>query len=127
AACYELFAIAGLVYGPTMQALTLVQTGRDAQGQAQVLGRLQMPSAGGNAEDFALNLSVMDGALQATAALMLDEASGKAALPFALENLEVFSSVPAQAWVWARLSAGSRAEDAVRKLDVDVLNDDGLV
>ncbi|RZK98581.1 MAG: hypothetical protein EOP36_21310, partial [Rubrivivax sp.] len=120
AACYEWLAGLGLAYGPAMQALVSLKTGRDAQGRAQVLGQLKLPVVvNARGQDFALHPSLMDGALQATAGLMLDEDGGhQAALPFALEQLEVFSAVPAQAWVWVRYSAGSRAQDAVRKLDL---------
>ncbi|RZL00111.1 MAG: SDR family NAD(P)-dependent oxidoreductase, partial [Rubrivivax sp.] len=127
-ACYELLASLGLAYGPAMQALVNLKTGRDAQGRAQVLAQLQLPSSViGSTQDFDLHPSLMDAALQATAGLMLDEGSAKAALPFALEVLEVLQAVPAQAWVWARYSAGSQADDAVRKLDIDVLDEQGQV
>ncbi|RZK98795.1 MAG: type I polyketide synthase, partial [Rubrivivax sp.] len=120
AACYGAFAAMGLAYGPAMQALVSLRTGQDAQGQVQALGQLELPAVvQGHAREFELHPSLMDGALQATAGLMLDEGGGhQATLPFALEQLEVFSAVPAQAWVWVRYSAGSRAQDAVRKLDL---------
>src|SRR5581483_7353700 len=123
--CYASFARMGLAYGPAFQGLQRVRTGRDAQGRALAVGEIALPEAA-DAEGYVLHPSVLDAALQASIAL-LQAAADKPALPFALERLDIFAALPAQATVVARHSEGSGAQAAVQKLDLDIADAGGQV
>jgi polyketide synthase PksM len=116
--CYALFSHAGLAYGPRMRPIQVLEVGKDV-----AVARLVCPEATGR--QFVLHPSMMDGALQASLGLLVG--GGKSALPFALEELEVFAPCQAQMWAVVRYSAGGSAGDAVVKLDIDLCDDAGLV
>ena len=132
AQCYAVFDALGLNYGERFRAVESLGIGRDDQGQLQVLAKLALPS-GASAEPFVLHPSMMDAALQAALGLNLGEpsgasfAGGKASLPYALERLRVFGASPAHAWAWVRYSAGCTAQSPVRKLDIDLVDEQGRV
>ncbi|MGG1948340.1 SDR family NAD(P)-dependent oxidoreductase [Trinickia sp. NRRL B-1857] len=125
--CYALFDERGLHYGESFRAIESLHIGRDSQGQPQVLAQLAIP-AGVAAEPFVLHPSVMDAALQASLGVRLGEsgeASSKMSLPFALERLDVWDAAPSNAWAWVRYSPGCTVNSAVRKLDIDLMDDEG--
>ncbi|MCP4493906.1 MAG: hypothetical protein GY820_42390 [Gammaproteobacteria bacterium] len=49
------------------------------------------------------------------------------ALPFVLEQTEVFGGCASSMWAFVRYSKGSLPEDKVRKLDIDLCAEDGEV
>ncbi|MGP1681215.1 MAG: SDR family NAD(P)-dependent oxidoreductase, partial [Giesbergeria sp.] len=123
--CYGVFASKGLALGPGFRAIQEIHVG-----DRQVLARLELPATvAGQARLFTLHPSLMDAALQSSVGLMI--ASGQVdtrlALPFALDQLEVFGPTTARMWSHARLSAGSQAGDPVQKLDFDLCDDEGRV
>jgi acyl transferase domain-containing protein/acyl carrier protein len=126
AVCYEAFGKMGLQYGSGHQALQEVLVG-----DAQVLARLELPaSVAGSARQYVLHPSLMDGALQAAIGLLAghtDGEPGKPVLPFALEALQVLGPCGDRMWSFVRPSPGSTADDRVRKLDIDVCDDEGRV
>ncbi|MGG1948354.1 amino acid adenylation domain-containing protein [Trinickia sp. NRRL B-1857] len=124
--CYAVFDTLGLQYGASFRGLESLQVGHDVRGQDQVLAKLALP-AGLSMEPFVLHPSMMDGALHASLGMNLSVSGGKTALPFALERLEFVSACPSQAWVWVRYSDGCTADSPVRKLDVDVMDEQGRV
>src|SRR5581483_5674236 len=112
--CYAAFARMGLAYGAAFQGLEQVSVG-----PAMVLGKIKLPAAvASTKDDYVLHPSVVDAALQASIGLLQGDAD-KPALPFALERLEVFAALPAQATVVVRHSDGSDAQAAVQKVDLD--------
>jgi acyl transferase domain-containing protein/acyl carrier protein len=129
AQCYAGFAQMGLRYGPAHRALTALQVGQDGS-EAVVVGELRLPSCiSDTAGAYVLHPALLDAALQSCIGLMLTEAghSGKPALPFAVERVEMYGAIPAQAYAVVRYSAGSDAHSAVQKLDVAVTDADGQV
>jgi polyketide synthase PksN len=125
-ACYAAFARAGLNYGPAMQALQQVQSGA-----GQALARLVLPAPLTSSHAvYGLHPSLMDAALQAGVGMALDPNGavdeGALLLPFALEGLQQFAPLPAEAWAAVRQS--TEATNATfRKLDIDVADDAGRV
>ena len=78
----------------------------------------------------------MDSALQASIGLIMgagDSAmpgsiiSRKPFLPFALQEIKVFRGCASAIWAVIRYSDGSKAEDRVQKLDIDLCDDQGMV
>src|SRR5205085_8589150 len=74
--------------------------------------------------------SIVDAALQATIGLTHGSAGSAAsglALPFALDELEVYGACTVTMWAFIRGSADAKAGGGVRKLDIDVCNETGAV
>ncbi|MFO7481154.1 amino acid adenylation domain-containing protein [Oceanibaculum nanhaiense] len=121
---YEAFAALGLDYGPGHRALVALATGNES-----VLARLRLPKSVAQS-GFALHPSLLDGTFQAAIGMALNPdgtpSEGGAALPFALESVELLRPVPAECWVAIRPAAGGQGE-RVRTLDIDLLDEDGAV
>src|SRR5581483_11919433 len=127
--CYTAFARMGLAYGPGHQGLKRLCWGHDAQG-ALLLGDIDLPAAVADTQGaYLLHPSLMDAALQAAMGMLENfGAMGvEPMLPFALQRLEVFAAVPVQTTVVVRHSAGSGAQDAMQKLDLDIVDAHGQV
>ena len=73
----------------------------------------------------------MDGALQATIGLSIGNGNtndtngnnNKPALPFALEELEIYDKCKSDMWAIVRKSEGSKPEDKVQKVDIDIYSE----
>ena len=112
----------GLIYGASFQGITALH-----RGTGQVLAELRLPEAiAGSATEFVLHPSLMDGALQACVGL-LDAASSQPRVPFALETLRIVAPCTAEMLAWVRVAAGSRIDEPVVKLDIDVCDERGNV
>ncbi|MEX2631038.1 MAG: amino acid adenylation domain-containing protein [Tistlia sp.] len=128
AECYAAFAAAGLDYGPGHRGLEELQVGEE-----EVLARLRLPAAlAATLDRYVLHPCLLDSALQASIGLTLGAAAEPGAgptlaLPFAVESLEVFGACTAEAWAWVRPRAGSLPGARVRKLDIDLCDDQGRV
>ncbi|MEV4517118.1 SDR family NAD(P)-dependent oxidoreductase [Dactylosporangium sp. NPDC049525] len=116
--CYDGFAALDMRYGPAMRALTALRTG-----DRQVLAQLELPAAA-TLDGYTLHPSLLDGALQACIGLV--DGDG-VAVPFAVDEVEIFAPVPARAWAWLRPSPGAAAGGAVQRNDIDVCDEDGAV
>ncbi|CAO3457511.1 Polyketide synthase modules and related proteins [Azospirillum argentinense] len=125
-ACYERFRQAGLGYGPAHQGI------RDLlAGDGVVLARLALPATVADTiGDFVLHPSLMDSALQACIGLALapagaEDGAPKLALPFAIAEVEVFGACTPSMWAFIRRQDG--AVGRVQTLDIDLIDDQGLV
>ncbi|WP_440119140.1 SDR family NAD(P)-dependent oxidoreductase [Paenibacillus sp. QZ-Y1] len=151
--CYETFRKLGLEYGPSHQTIVELHWGTD-----EALAQLSLPPAlfEGQA-DTVLHPGMLDGALQASIALLagdqiaealestalgdaaslmgpaerIGNRSASAPLPFALEEAEVIAPCQAQMWAVVRVrpepAASSDAEARVRKLDLELCDPEGQV
>ncbi|WP_064201988.1 non-ribosomal peptide synthetase [Brevibacillus brevis] len=130
--CYDGYKRMGIHYGPALQGIEQVHKGME-----QVLAKLSLPfTVLGTEEQFVLHPSMMDSALQAAIGLFMgvDDRSFdyqldslKPILPFALDELEIFSPCTPQMWAYIRYSDGSKASDHVQKLDIDLCDEQGNV
>jgi polyketide synthase PksN len=121
---YNIFKAIGLDYGPGFQGIETVYTG-----QGRVLAKLSLPSSvAGTEKEFMLHPSIMDAALQASIGM---EAGGpeapKLSLPFALHELEVYNRCTGSMWAILQYSKDNTATDKVRKLDIDLCDEQGQV
>ncbi len=128
---YEAFKAMGIQYGDAHKGIEQIYVG-----QEQVLARLSLPSSvTATKEEFILHPSIMDSALQASIGLATNfedralsaNKANKPILPFALHELEVFGNSTSCRWAWIRSSEGSKAEDKVQKLDIDICDEQGNV
>ncbi|MFF0836623.1 MULTISPECIES: SDR family NAD(P)-dependent oxidoreductase [unclassified Streptomyces] len=127
---YDALRAAGLDYGPAHRALREVRLG-----EREVLATLVVPDCVAATRDhYVLHPSVLDGALQAVYAREIHAArpagaaqapEGSAALPFALDSLEVRGSTPATAYAWLRGATGSSPD--VQRWDIDLCDERGRV
>ncbi|HML90355.1 MAG TPA: SDR family NAD(P)-dependent oxidoreductase [Methylomusa anaerophila] len=127
--CYEAFRAMGIDYGPGHRGIEMVYAG-----QEQVLAKLSLPAAVMDTKDrFILHPGLLDSALQASLGLVMaaGDKRGKVppqpALPFALQELAIFGACPAVMWALVRYSEGSKAEDRVPSLDIDLCDEQGNV
>jgi acyl transferase domain-containing protein len=121
--CYEQLRKMGLEYGPGHQGIETLYIGDN-----QVLAKLLLPAFLLDTQDsFILHPSIMDSALQASMGLMIGSGSLKPALPFALQELELMEACTPSMWAVVRYSPGSKGEDKVQKLDIDLCNEEGTV
>ncbi|HYC88474.1 MAG TPA: SDR family NAD(P)-dependent oxidoreductase [Thermoanaerobaculia bacterium] len=113
----------GLGYGPSFQGVTAVR-----RGNGEVLAWLQLPKGiESTSADYVLHPALMDSALQAAAGLLDDLSAPEPRLPFALDALRIHGPCSESMVAWVRYAPGSRAGDAVVKLDVDLCDADGNV
>jgi polyketide synthase PksN len=124
--CYDAFARRGLGYGPAHRVIETLW-----QGDEQVLARLVLaPAQAGEVAAYGLHPSLLDGAFQSLIGLLggpQAAADGVAALPFALDELTYLAPCGDRLWVAARPSPSRRSDERVRRFDLDLCNDDGLV
>ncbi len=119
--CYEVFRAVGLDYGPSHQGIEQIYVG-----QEQVLAKLTLPATVSDTKDqFILHPSLMDAALQAS--LMISASDVKLALPFALQELKIFEKCTSTMWALIRYSEGSKAKDKMKKIDIDLCDEQGRV
>ncbi|MEC0624075.1 amino acid adenylation domain-containing protein [Bacillus spizizenii] len=120
----------GADYGPGYKSVETVY-----KGDGQLLAKLSLPeSVMHTSGDYVLHPSVMDGALQAAEYLqnvvraeLSDSVDFKAALPFALEELEVFHPCVTDMWVYVQFNAKNKPEDLIQKVDIDLCDEHGTI
>ena len=115
----------GLQYGPAHQGIAAIHIG-----EAEMLAELRLPAAcTQNAGQYVLHPALADSALQATVGLIFDlqRLPERPAVPFALESIHIFAPCPPSTLAWVRYAPGSRAGDAVVKLDLDLCDEHGTV
>ncbi len=121
--CYEAYRTIGINYGPSHQGVEKIYVGPD-----QVLAKLSLPaSVFATQNQFILHPSLLDSALQASISLLMGSDELKLCLPFALQELEIFSKCTSAMWALIRYSKGSKAGDKVQKLDIDLCDEIGNV
>ncbi|MFJ8229751.1 SDR family NAD(P)-dependent oxidoreductase [Streptomyces sp. NPDC094448] len=128
-ACYRFYRALGLEYGLSHRGVESV-----AVGEGQALARLRLPDG---AEAAALDAQplhpgLLDAALQSSIGLFRPDGEnpepedGALHLPFAVDRVTVLGPCAPRMWAWVRYSADDRPESGVRRIDIDVLDDDGV-
>jgi polyketide synthase PksL len=121
-AYYSKFRRHGFNYGPSFRAVQeLYVNGSFA------LAKLNIPDHLKNDFDqYILHPSLIDGALQATAALAQGSESGSSHLPFSLEELEILYPLAQTCYAYAELAdSGEQNRSSIRKFHVRLLNENG--
>ncbi len=136
---YVAFKAMGIEYGPAYQGLEKLYVGED-----EVLAELTLPSAILETKDqFTLHPSLLDLALQASIGLVflnrepsLSSVANKAReetlnpkplFPFALECLEIIDRCSEKMWAWVSHAEGFESSNTVKKLDIDLCDQQGKV
>ena len=111
----------GFDYGPAFRGVKAIYTGDDF-----VLGRLSLDTAcADTVQEYVMHPGLMDSALQASS-ILTGTNDEKLMLPFAVQELEVFSACAAEMWVYARLSEDHKAGQ-IEKRDLDICDENGKV
>lgn len=126
---YASFDAMGLTYGPGHRIIADLWIRSGESGAMQVLTRLELPDdLCSTLTDCKLHPSLMDGALQSAIGLVLDgtgHARKSPALPFSVDGVEILGSCEER--MWAHVRAGAVSGICLRKMDVDLIADDGSV
>ncbi|WP_330276270.1 SDR family NAD(P)-dependent oxidoreductase [Lentzea sp. NBC_00516] len=122
--CRSALDAVGIAHGPRLRALESL-----AIGDREVLAKLVVP-AGAQDEDLAIHPAVLDSAIQAVVGLFggesgeLAESSGRPALPFAVDRIDLLGPVSGTMWAHLRHTGGGSETSTV---DIDVCDETGRV
>jgi len=121
---YGALTAMGLHYGPAHRAVTEVQ-----RGDRQALATLHLPADLSLDERCLLHPSLLDGAVQVVAALMLADGPlpTQPPVPSALASVRVHAACGETTHVWMRAARGHAPEHGQWVVDIDLCDDDGLV
>ncbi|MDI2590643.1 SDR family NAD(P)-dependent oxidoreductase [Pseudomonas sp. 681] len=121
---YERYRQAGYEYGESFQSIETLWGSDD-----YVIAKLHVPLARAArlATPFDLPPSLLDGALQASAGLMLPVASAdlSVALPFAIDSLELYGACDNTLWAYVRRQPAQ--SETVTRFDIDLCDRAGNV
>ncbi|MET0335643.1 MAG: SDR family NAD(P)-dependent oxidoreductase, partial [Rhizobacter sp.] len=126
--CYATFTRMGFGYGPMHQVLTGVWLDGAEGSATRAWAELALPQAlRADSGRYVLHPSLVDGALQAALIMTTPPGAARPMLPFALERVVVHGVPGTDARVTVRDSAGSSANTALRKLDIEIADMEGRV
>ena len=124
---YRMYQETGREYGPGHRGVETVY-----KGQGWILAKLVLPSSVRDTKDqYVLHPSIMDSAFQALIGFQNegqgrgDGQGSKPFLPFALEELEIYSGCTAV--MWALIREKSKTGDRLPKYDIDICEETGKV
>lgn len=123
---YQAFKVMGIEYGPRHRGIEMIHIGEN-----QALAKLSLPvSISESEQDFVLHPSMLDAALQAPIAFLLnhdeqkDSLTAKPFLPFALQEVEIFGPCTASMWALIRYNVENGTKET---LDIDLADTSGKV
>jgi acyl transferase domain-containing protein/UDP:flavonoid glycosyltransferase YjiC (YdhE family)/thioesterase domain-containing protein/acyl carrier protein len=124
--CYSAIKSIGLDLGGGLRSIEAIYQGMD-----KILTRLVFPNELLHTQsDFVIHPAIIDGALQAQIGLFLNtdrEEAQKLVLPFSIEALQIYRKLPSQVWALIRHSKDIQPGEGLRKLDIDICDDQGVV
>lgn len=129
--CYELLKGVGIEYGPAMRALQAIHVGTDELQRTCVLAHITLPPVVQSTHSsYVLHPSVLDAALQASLGLSFGStermrAVDRVVIPYALDRIEIFASLPSEAF--AHIRQTRQLNGGTLELDVDVCDPQGRV
>jgi hypothetical protein len=100
------------------------------RGYRQLLVQLALPQALVHTlQQYVLHPALLDGVLQSAIALAtdLEPVPGQTSAPSGLESLQLLSPCTAEMYAWVHYSRGSNPQDPAIRLDVDVMDSQGVV
>ncbi|MCP4396442.1 MAG: SDR family NAD(P)-dependent oxidoreductase, partial [bacterium] len=124
--CYEAFRSMGIDYGAGHQGIETLYVGAE-----QVLAKLSLPASLSDTENqFVLHPAMLDSALQASlglAASVNPNSDLKPALPFALQEFDIFGPCTSTMWALIRPNDHNRSGDTGQKFDIEVCDAQGRI
>ena len=120
---YQAYSEMGLEYGSSFRGIRQIY-----QGEGEVLAEISLAEV--SQQDLSVYLihpGIMDSALQASIGLSqsISGLGKQASIPFALEELTLFSACRNVMFVWIRYSKDNQISGKVEKFDLDLMDDKG--
>ncbi|MBL8149457.1 MAG: SDR family NAD(P)-dependent oxidoreductase, partial [Blastocatellia bacterium] len=125
--CYKAFERIGISYGAAHRGLFQLLIGNDQQNQRQVLAEIVIPEDVAKVEKFVLHPSILDSAFQAVFGFAYDLPNAQAAIPFALDSIQIYKPLPRKAWALMQQVGAANRYDGMHKLNITLYNDNGEV
>jgi acyl transferase domain-containing protein len=120
---YEQLRVKGVEFGSQFRVLRELK-----RGDCEAWGRVALEDEARRDRRFAVHPLVLDGSLQAVAAIFPDADRDVIYLPVGIQRFRVFSSNPVEGRTHARLESRSRLDAPVLKVNVNIYgSDDELV
>lgn len=121
---YNLFKKSGLSYGMAFQTVQEFYVNDSyALSKLEIADCLKV-----DFERFILHPSLLDGALQTVVGLTGNTESGKAYLPFAIDEIEIMRSLTPTCYVYAELvDSKEHVQKDIQKFNIQILNENGDV
>jgi acyl transferase domain-containing protein/NAD(P)-dependent dehydrogenase (short-subunit alcohol dehydrogenase family) len=120
---YERLRLRGVEFGPEFRVLRELKSGT-----GEAWGRVALKEATGRDRRFSIHPILLDGSLQAVAAIIPDADPDVIYLPIGVQRFRAFSSPASAVHVHAVLVSGSRLDAPVLKVNVNIYGpDDELV
>ncbi|MBN2441656.1 MAG: SDR family NAD(P)-dependent oxidoreductase, partial [Spirochaetales bacterium] len=117
--CYEIFNELGIEYGPGLRGIETIYFSNDT-----ALAKLSMPaSVITDEKKYVLHPSIMDSAFQSIIGLLSERKSGKAAMPFAIDEVTIYDKCDSS--MWAVLTYSEKNKDD--KVDISLINEKGKI
>ncbi|SFD21736.1 Acyl transferase domain-containing protein [Chitinophaga sp. CF118] len=116
--CYNLFKTFGLNYGASFQGISTLYYNEN-----EALARITLPEEKG----YLLMPGLLDSALQTCAGIQLAGGRGVLELPFGVSEVNIYETLPATIWSYARKNLRHRTDSKLTYYDVDLLSDNGAV
>ena len=111
---YHRFSRVGVQYGPYFQTIDRLWLGSE-----EALARLRLPSVLAHELDrYVLHPSLLDGALQTAAGMVLTAEQSELRLPFSVASVDMLKPLTGEIWVYAHYGAGT---------DLMLINDQGEI
>jgi acyl transferase domain-containing protein/acyl carrier protein/SAM-dependent methyltransferase len=120
--CYKIFEQIGVTYGQGLKGIEHIFIGNDC-----TLAKLFLPPSVSKTNQYILHPCLFDSALQASIGMIIGSNKFGHEMPFALEHVDIFSKSTSSMWAFVKDSENSLIEDNVKKLDIDLCDEDGNV
>lgn len=122
---YDILEQMDMSYGSSLKGIKAFYRGED-----QILARLSLPkTVEDNYENYTLHPSILESSFQLAIGLLtdLDPQLNQPLLPFEIRSMTLFSPCDRELYAWVRYSKGSKPEDDIGNIDIDLTNISGEV
>lgn len=120
---YSIYSAMNIDYGPSHRAIKNIYVG-DNIALAQIVLDTYVSNS---LHDFVLHPAIMDAALQATLCFDLRSASIPSSLPYAVEEVQIYSPCTEKMWAIIKPTTEQVAESKIKTFNIEVCNETGQV
>ncbi|HEX7312485.1 MAG TPA: SDR family NAD(P)-dependent oxidoreductase, partial [Pyrinomonadaceae bacterium] len=126
--CYRAFAEMGIAYGPAHRGIHRLLVGEEAGGRRQVLAEIVLPDAAAQpVSQLLLHPSILDSAFQSVLGFAYGAREVRAAIPFALDAIDIYQRLPPRVWALTRELGQISGREAMHRLALDLYDESGTL